>query len=123
MKRMLGSLFLIVFLFAACDSPEPSISRVEDAPDKIQEAIDPAHSLQMISDGGNASYIVYKSDKAVEADIGTEGNILTIKLDEEGQQGEESKYHVFKLITGSDIDTIDVEINGKHEPLDVVTYI
>ena len=117
-------MLFISFLLAACDSSaEFSFHEIQSVPDKVQDAIDNEHRLQIVYEGDQTAYISFMSKGDVTADYELEDNVLTIKFEEEKQSDEEKRY-VYKLTRGeATYDTIYVLVNGESVPFNLVTGI
>ena len=115
--------FLLVFFLTACNSSALSISEIEIVPNKVQGVIDDNNTLQIINEGKNISYIVFRSKGIVTTDLETQGDTLIIKLDVTNQHDNAVKQHVYKLTLDPNLDTIDIRINGKSTVIDSVTGI
>lgn len=89
----------------------------------MQKVIDNKYTLQKINVDKNTFYISYQSQGIVTTDLETQGNTLIVKLDVANQQDYDIAQHVYKLTIDSNIDTIDVHINGKSTTIDNVTAI
>lgn len=122
MKKSL-LVFLLVFFLTACNSSALSISEIEIVPNKVQGVIDDNNTLQIINEGKNISYIVFRSKGIVTTDLETQGDTLIIKLDVTNQHDNAVKQHVYKLTLEPNLDTIDIRINGKSTVIDSVTGI
>lgn len=122
MKKSL-LVFLLVFFLTACNSSALSISEIEIVPNKVQGVIDDNNTLQIINEGKNISYIVFRSKGIVTTDLETQGDTLIIKLDVTNQHDNAVKQHVYKLTLDPNLDTIDIRINGKSTVIDSVTGI
>ncbi|EON70628.1 membrane lipoprotein lipid attachment site-containing protein [Lysinibacillus sphaericus] len=122
MKKFL-LVFLAVFILTACNSSTLSISEIEIVPNKVQKAIDEKNTLQIINEGENISYIVFRSKGTVTTDLETQGDTLIVKLDVTNQQDNAIEQHVYKLTLDPNLDTIDIRINGKSTTIDSVTGI
>ncbi|MET4560127.1 hypothetical protein ABIA69_001271 [Lysinibacillus parviboronicapiens] len=122
MKKSL-LVFLLVFFLTVCNSSALSISEIEIVPNKVQGVIDDNNTLQIINEGKNISYIVFRSKGIVTTDLETQGDTLIIKLDVTNQHDNAVKQHVYKLTLDPNLDTIDIRINGKSTVIDSVTGI
>lgn len=127
MKKIFFPLFIIVFMLAACNasvsqkSSNISITKIDDVPKKVQEAIDPNAKLQKLNTGTERSYLVYFSNGDVTANFEKSGSMLIVQLEETNPQGDELKQYTFEIIEDNpDIEYFDVQINGESVPLDVV---
>ncbi|TQR33555.1 peptidylprolyl isomerase [Lysinibacillus sphaericus] len=124
MKKLLFLVFLTVFILTACNSSTLSISEIESVPEKVQKVIDEKNTLQLINEvEKDVSYIVFQSKGTVTTGLETEDDTLIIKLDVTNQQDNEIKQHVYKLTFDSNLDTINIHINGKSTTIDNVTGI
>lgn len=123
MKKLLTVLFALLLL-TACNKPSIlSISKIDNVPNEVQKVIDNKYTLQKINVDKNTFYISYQSQGIVTTDLETQGNTLIVKLDVANQQDYDIAQHVYKLTIDSNIDTIDVHINGKSTTIDNVTAI
>ena len=117
-------MFFTVFILIACNSSTLSISEIESFPEKVQKVIDEKNTLQLINEvDKDVSYIVFRSKGTVTTGLETQGETLIIKLDVTNQQDNEIKQHVYKLTLDSNLDTINIHINGKSTTIDSVTGI
>ncbi|MFJ7184424.1 peptidylprolyl isomerase [Lysinibacillus xylanilyticus] len=124
MKKLLFLVFFTVFILIACNSSTLSISEIESFPEKVQKVIDEKNTLQLINEvDKDVSYIVFRSKGTVTTGLETQGETLIIKLDVTNQQDNEIKQHVYKLTLDSNLDTINIHINGKSTTIDSVTGI
>ena len=114
----------ISFLLVACDSStEMNFHEIQSVPDKVQDAINNDHRLQIVYDDDQTAYISFKSKGDVTADYELEDNVLTLKFVEEKQNDEEKRF-VYKLTRGEKAyDTIYVLVNGESVPFNLVTGI
>ena len=87
----------------------------------MQDNVDFNLRLQSITDGGKGSYIVFHSSGDVEADLETQGDTVTIKLNVTNLQNRAVKQNTFYLMTDPKHDVIDVQVNGESIPFDNVT--
>ncbi|MEB2278910.1 peptidylprolyl isomerase [Lysinibacillus xylanilyticus] len=123
MKKLLFLVFL-TFTLTACNSSTLSISEIESVPEKVQKVIDGENTLQLINEvDKDVSYIAFRSKGIVTTGLETEDDTLIIKLDVTNQQDNEIKQHVYKLTFDSNLDTINIHINGKPTTIDNVTGI
>ena len=123
MKKLLTVLFALLLL-TACNKPSIlSISKIDNVPNEVQKVIDNKYTLQKINVDKNTFYNSYQSQGIVTTDLETQGNTLIVKLDVANQQDFDIAQHVYKLTIDSNIDTIDVHINGKSTTIDNVTAI
>jgi len=121
LKKLLTVLFALLLL-TACNKPSIlSISKIDNVPDEVQKVIDNKYTLQKINVDKNTFYISYQSQGIVTTDLETQGNTLIIKLDVANQQDQDLDQHIYKITKDSNIDTIDVHINGKSTTIDHVT--
>lgn len=124
LKKSLFLVFLTVFILTACNTSTLSISEIEIVPEKVQKVIDEKNTLQLINEvDKDVSYIVFRSKGTVTTDLETQGDTLIIKLDVTNQQDNAIKQHVYKLTLDSNLDTINIHINGKATTIDSVTGI
>ncbi|MFJ3386212.1 peptidylprolyl isomerase [Lysinibacillus sp. NPDC086135] len=124
MKKLLFLVLLTVFILTACNSSTLSISEIESVPEKVQKVIDEKNTLQLINEvEKDVSYIVFRSKGTVTTGLETEDDTLIIKLDVTNQQDNEIKQHVYKFTFDSNLDTINIHINGKPTTIDNVTGI
>jgi len=123
LKKLLTVLFALLLL-TACNKPSIlSISKIDNVPNEVQKVIDNKYTLQKINVDKNTFYNSYQSQGIVTTDLETQGNTLIVKLDVANQQDFDIAQHVYKLTIDSNIDTIDVHINGKSTTIDNVTAI
>lgn len=123
MKKLLTVLFALLLL-TACNKPSIlSISKIDNVPNEVQKVIDNKYTLQKINVDKNTFYISYQSQGIVTTDLETQGNTLIVKLDVANQHDFDLAQHVYKLTIDSNIDTIDVHINGISTTIDNVTAI
>ncbi|WP_409366695.1 lipoprotein [Lysinibacillus sp. 38-6] len=123
MKKLLTVLFALLLL-TACNKPSIlSISKIDNVPNEVQEVIDNKYTLQKINVDKNTFYISYQSQGIVTTDLETQGNTLIIKLDVANQLDFDIAQHVYKITKDSNIDTIDVHINGTSTTIDHVTAL
>ena len=114
----------LTFILTACNSSTLSISEIESVPEKVQKVIDGENTLQLINEvDKDVSYIVFRSKGIVTTGLEIEDDTLIIKLDVTNQQDNETKQHVYKLTFDSNLDTINIHINGKPTTIDNVTGI
>jgi len=113
-----------LLLLTACNKPSIlSISKIDNVTNEVQKVIDNKYALQKINVDKHTFYISYQSQGIVTTDLETQGNTLIVKLDVANQQDFDIAQHVYKLTIDSNIDTIDVHINGKSTTIDNVTAI
>jgi outer membrane biogenesis lipoprotein LolB len=110
---------LISFLLSACNLL--GISKVEKTPSNVQELIDPAATLQSVTKNGEMTYLIYQSKDSVTASLDKQGNKLNIRLKTAPKDNNRIEQHVFKVKVDSSTETIDVLINGKSTPIDVIS--
>lgn len=123
-KRILFcfSLFTLSIL-SACNESTLSFSEIESVPSDVQDKIESNHTLQLIgnNEGTYTSYIVYRATGKVTTDLEAQEETVMVKLDETNPRDNVSKLHVYKLTVDPDHEIIEVWINGKITPFDVVT--
>jgi len=113
-----------LLLLTACNKPSIlSISKIDNVPNEVQQVIDNKYTLQKINVDQNTFYISYQSQGIVTTDLEAKDNILIIKLNVANQQHHDIEQQVYKITTDSNIDTIDVQINGKSTTIDNVTIL
>ena len=120
--KKLAIVFISALLLVACNSSTLSISELEVVPKQVQSKIENQHSLQLITDGETASYIVFQSSGTVTTDLETKDNTLIVKLDETNKT-QAVKTHVYKLTLDPEHEAIEVFVNGTAQPFDLVTGI
>lgn len=117
-------MFLAVFILTGCNTSTLSISEIEILPEKLQKVIDEKNTLQLINDvNKDVTYIVFRSKGTVTTDLETQDDTLIVKLDVTNEQDNAIEQHVYKLTLDPDLDTIDIQINGKSTSFDSVTGI
>ncbi|WKA56658.1 membrane lipoprotein lipid attachment site-containing protein [Planococcus shixiaomingii] len=122
MKKILFIL-LIVAVLSACrgTEPRPNISEVEKAPEDIHKLIDSTATLQLVLEDGKVAYLIYHSKGAVTADVMKQGNILKIKLKVSSKESDAIERHIYKVTEDDNTGSIEVLINGKSVPIDVIS--
>lgn len=126
LKKIFVLVFLVISVLTACNpsSSTLSFSEIDNVPSKVQEKVDPHLDLQLIDEYGKGYYIVFHSSGEVEADLETIGDKVTIKFNGSNQQDDDVvKQNIFYLTTDPEHDVIEVLINGKSKPFDVVTVL
>ncbi|MGG2056223.1 membrane lipoprotein lipid attachment site-containing protein [Lysinibacillus pakistanensis] len=122
--KKLFLVFLAVFILTGCNTSTLSISEIEILPEKLQKVIDEKNTLQLINDvNKDVTYIVFRSKGTVTTDLETQDDTLIVKLDVTNEQDNAIEQHVYKLTLDPDLDTIDIQINGKSTSFDSVTGI
>lgn len=121
MRKIILILFA-TFLLTACNNNSIlSFSELEIVPDDVQAAIDSESTLQLIYEGENIAYVVYKSNGEVSTFLEEQGDTLKIKLDTKKENDDVIVQRVYKLTLDEKHNAIDVLINGQSKPFDVVT--
>lgn len=122
LKKIVGSVILLVLVLAGCNSSTLSFSKIERVPHHVQDKVNPDFKLQSLNVSGKGYYIVFHSSGDVEGDVETQGETLTIKFNETNLQAEDLKQHTFYLTTDPEKHKyIDVLVNGELMPFDNVT--
>ena len=124
MRKIVLILFASILL-TACNSNNStlSISELEVVPDDVQDAIDSESTLQLINEGEKTAYVVYQSKGEVVTDLEEQGDTLKIKLNVTKEDEDEIVQRVYKLTTDDKHKALNVLINGKSTPFDVVSGI
>lgn len=86
----------------------------------MQDEIDPNLRLQSINEK-NGSHIIFHSSGEVEADLDTQGNTVIIKFNVRNSKDDAVKQNVYYFTTDSNHEVIDVQVDGRSIPFDVVT--
>ncbi|USK87468.1 hypothetical protein [Peribacillus asahii] len=113
-KRLFSLLFILSIL---------SLSEIDTVPSDVQDKIDSKYAVHLIDDGEDTSYIVFHSKGTVTATIEAEGDTIRVKFEENNQQTDVIKQHVYKLTKDPEHERIDLYINGESTPIDHVTGI
>ncbi|WP_339164281.1 peptidylprolyl isomerase [Siminovitchia sp. FSL W7-1587] len=123
MKKTYISVTLVILILSACNSSALSFSEIENVPNHVQDRIDSNLKLQLINDGEKGSYIIFHSSGDVETDLETQGDKVTLKLNETNLAEDAVKQHTFYLTTDPEHDVIEVLVNGESIPFDNVTSL
>lgn len=121
MKKICFLFSFTISILIACNSTTINFIEISKIPRDVQNNIDAKSTLQLINDGKNSSYIVFHSKRSVISTIEAEGGKIKINLDEVSPQDHIIEQHVYKLMKNPEHEIIDVYINGKSTPFDVVT--
>lgn len=125
MKRFLGLAILVLSILTACssskDSSTLSFSKVEMVPDNVQDNIEPEYTLQLMDEGEKRSYIVFQSRGAVETDVESKDDTVTIKFSTSDSPKDEVKQNVYYLTRDQGQDVIHVLVDGEPVVFDNVT--
>lgn len=111
---------MMIFL-ASCHSSTLSFSKIDHPPNDIQDKIDLNLTLQALTNEKGTTYIVFHSNRDVEANLEVEGNKLKIIFKEKSRQHGPSIPHIYKLTKDHNYDEIEVIINGQSTPFDAIT--
>lgn len=117
-------IFIIIFVISVlsgCNSSTLSFSKIENVPNNVQDKIDTNLRLQSINVDGKGYYIVFHSKGDVEAVVETQGDTVTIILNETSLQENGVKQNTYYLTTDPEHDVIDVLVNGESASFDGVT--
>lgn|GEM_PF-686529 len=123
--RKVSSLLASTILLAAC-SPTPStlsFSELEMAQEELQNVIDPTAQLQLINEGEDISYVVYQFAEVVAADIEEDGETIKVNLNVAEEGDDVSEQTIYKLTLNEEHEIIEIFVNGKSTPIDVVSGI
>ena len=120
MKKLFVMMFLVLSILSACNSSKLSFSEIVNVPSKVQDKIDPNLRLQSINEK-NGPYIIFHSSEEVDADLDTQGNTVIIKFNVRNSKDDAVKQNVYYLTTDSNHEVIDVQVDGKSIPFDVIT--
>ncbi|SES07759.1 hypothetical protein [Psychrobacillus sp. OK032] len=112
---------MVVSFLSACNSSTLSFSEIENVPNNVQHKVDSNLKLQLINDSEKGYYIVFHSSGEVETDVETQGDKVTIKFKVTNLQDDVVKQNTFYLTIDPEHDVIDVLVNGKAMPFDMVT--
>ena len=121
MKKMFFSLLFFALILASCNSSELSISEIQNVPNVVQDKVNSDYTLQLITDGDNMAYIIFRSKGTVTTNLETKGDTLIVKLDSANKDNNELKQYVYKLTWDKKHNTIEVLVNGQSTPFDSVT--
>ena len=114
---------MITTILVACNTSTLSMSEIEIVPTDVQDKIDSNYELQLIYDGEDIAYVVYRSNGIVVTDLEVKGDTLRIKLDETNKKDDVIEQFVYKLTLDPEHKVIDVLINGKSKPFDNVSSL
>ena len=124
MKKTVLLIFAIVLL-AACNSDDSilSFSEIETVPNNLNRLIDPYETLQLIYEGEQIAYVIYQSAGDPITEVEEQGDTLKILLNEADGGSIPSEQHVYKLTLDDHHEVIDVFVNGKSIPFDLVSTL
>ncbi|WP_040225556.1 hypothetical protein [Bhargavaea cecembensis] len=121
MKKLALLLLGTLLVLAACGSQEASIEELDKVPRKVEENLDRNEWLQAIQTSDTKSYyLVFRSDRAVDAAIEVKNSKANVKLNETGNAGSSNGWHVFKVKRNGREDTVEYLINGQSVPISIV---
>lgn len=119
MKKIILFLLMTIAILTACNTSTLSISEIEIVPKDVQNKIDSNTTLQMINENEETYYIIFHSNGDASVDLESEGEVLNIKFEENGNG--EKKQNVYKLTTDPEHEQIKVFINGEETHFDVIS--
>lgn len=121
MKKLALLLLGTLLVLAACGSQEASIEELDKVPRQVEENLDRNEWLQAIQTSDTKSYyLVFRSDRAVDAAIEVKNSKANVKLNETGNAGSSNGWHVFKVKRSGREDTVEYLINGQSVPISIV---
>jgi len=123
LKKLLVVVVLAFSIFSACHSTTSSFREVEDVPNHVQDKIDRTYKLQSINNSGKGYYIVFHSSGDVEVEVETQGESVTIRINEANLHNESVKQYTYYLTTDQEHDVLNVLVNGESMPFDNVTIL
>jgi hypothetical protein len=119
-------IFMFLFL-TACNSSSTndpstlSFSEIKNVPDNVQNKIEAGYTLQLMDEGEKGSYIVFQSRGAVETDVESKDDTVTIKFSTSDSPKDEVKQNVYYLTRDQGQDVIHVLVDGEPAVFDSVT--
>jgi len=93
------------------------------AQEELQNVIDPTAQLQLINEGEDISYVVYQFAEVVAADIEEDGETIKVNLNVAEEGDDVSEQTIYKLTLNEEHEIIEIFVNGKSTPIDVVSGI
>ncbi|MEZ0480400.1 hypothetical protein [Planococcus sp. SSTMD024] len=122
--RKAFSILASTLLLAACSSTPStlSFSELEMAQEELQNVIDPTAQLQLINEGKDIAYVVYQFAEVVAADIEEDGETVKVNLNV-AEEDDPPETTVYKLTLDENHEIIEIFVNGKSTPIDVVSGI
>ncbi|HJF31589.1 MAG TPA: peptidylprolyl isomerase [Sporosarcina psychrophila] len=115
MKRLVLTMFLVLttLSLSACTQQKLSFDEVDNVPEKVTEAINHDEQLQVINRSGKIYYIVFQSQKDVEASLESVDRIALVKLDEVDSKDNDVRQYIYSLTMDQYHDTIEIKVNGE----------
>lgn len=115
MKRLFLTMFLVLttLSLSACTQQKLSFDEVDNVPEKVTEAINHDEQLQVINRSGKIYYIVFQSQKDVEASLESVDRIALVKLDEVDSKDNDVRQYIYSLTMDQYHDTIEIKVNGE----------
>ena len=115
MKRLVLTMFLVLttLSLSACTQQKLSFDDVDNVPEKVTEAINHDEQLQVINRSGKIYYIVFQSQKDVEASLESVDRIALVKLDEVDSKDNDVRQYIYYLTMDQYRDTIEIKVNGE----------
>lgn len=118
-------LICTLFVVAGCQFQSELLSEKSNVGKKVTETIDDEATLQLIYDGSKGAYVVLRSSKDVKYNAFIRNKKATIQFtvsDEAGEDDvEDVEEFIYYLKQDSAYDTIQVFINDKEVPFNLVT--
>lgn len=123
MKKLIVLFVVAIFMLAACQSADLSLTEIQNVPEKVQDHIDSTLQLQSINEE-DGIYIVFHASGDVMAKLDMRDDTVILKFDvDETEEDMVVKQYVYYLTTDADYGTIDVYVDGKSKAFDSVTVI
>ena len=122
MKRLVLTMFLVLttLSLSACTQQKLSFDEVDNVPEKVTEAINHDEQLQVINRSGKIYYIVFQSQKDVEASLESVDRIALVKLDEVDSKDNDVRQYIYSLTMDQYHDTIEIKVNGESMALPMI---
>lgn len=123
LKKICTSLFLIIVILAGCNfsTSKLSFSDIENVPNNVETNIDTNLKLQLVHDGENGSYIIFRSRGVINANVEQQEQKVTVELDVSNLQEEVEQQKIYYLSTEPKYEEIIVFVNGELTPFEKVT--
>lgn len=124
MKKFVFFMIALGVLLVGCSSEQLSVVEVQSVPGEVQDVIDLDAGLQLIQDGEEVKYILYKNHKVVTADVQLDGDTLKVMLTHHEDERSGEVQYMFKVTDGkAKYEAINVFIDGEEATFDNVTGI
>ncbi|MDN7242265.1 hypothetical protein QWY14_10670 [Planococcus sp. N028] len=122
MRKILLVILTFTFLSACTlNDSTPNISEEKKVPEDINALILLSSELQLIYKDKKNAYLIYQSDGLVEPRLKSKGDQLIILLKDTPKENNNGKRYIYKLTFDNNTENLEIVINGKSVPFDIVS--